>query len=255
MKTVSKIVMASVAAIMCTFTTSCSKEETYSEKKLVKFVNKTSTYTFNYDEKGKLSKATEESRDNNGTRSLTYQYSWGKDLITIDYNYIEIHGDEVYESDYTYSLVLKNGLVTNKSNVYNEYNTPFSYDSSNRFAKCEKTKTTFSATWNGDKITSMIKDWGDRVDTYTYDYEGISCAKGHSPILAHTMNLDIIFLAHPEIGGMHTTQLPSWLDIQQRSGNSNGNNRKSTYSYEFDEEGYLTQIKIDDQDIYTFTWE
>lgn len=255
MKTLSKIGMALIAILMGTIITSCSKDENHSEKKLVKFENETSTYTFSYDGKGKLSKVTEDSRDNNGTRLLTYQYSWSKDMIKIDYNYIEIHGDEVYDSDYSYSLLLENGLVTNKSNVYNEYNTPFSYDASNRFAKCDKTRTKFSATWDGDKITTMIKDWGERIDTYTYDYDGSSCSKGHSPILASTMNLDIIFLAHPEIGGMRTTQLPSCLNLQQRPNSNSGKSTTQTYTYEFDKDGYLTQIKIDDNDIITLTWE
>ena len=253
--------MALIAIIMCTFTISCSKEETYSEKKLVKFGNESQTYTFSYDRNGKLTKASEVRKDSNGTYYYDYQYTWSDGSIKVDYKYKQ-SSEETYDSNYSYSLLLENGVIKKKSNVYNEYTTTISYNQSLKFSKSERVRTdgnilTYTAEWDGDKMVCMNKNWWNtRIDISTYYYEGESCSKGYSPLIPNDMLQDIIFIAHPEIGGMRTNQLPSTRFLHQGPPDSDKTKGEtSTYSYEFDEDGYLTQIKIDDREIYTCTWE
>ena len=74
----------------------------------------------------------------------------------------------------------------------------------------------------------------------------------------------LLFMAHPEIAGMRTTQLPTsitWTHTDDYSGKTDS--ETSTMEYEFDKEGYISKIigKETDSDgstdtyIYTLTWQ
>ena len=121
---------------------------------------------------------------------------------------------------------LKDGLIQ----------TPmFAYNSSNRIIKYYDS----TIVWDGDKIISMSSYIGSNM-TFTY---GESCKKGYSPLLPYLMHeYQELFYAHPEMIGARTRQLPIKI----------GN---IPISYEFDTEGYITKIYINNSKPMTLTWE
>ena len=104
-------------------------------------------------------------------------------------------------------------------------------------------------------------DGGDATLNY-----GQSCKKGYFPFIAYMIGgRDIIFMAHPEIAGMRTNQLPTsvtWTEKDYYTGKTESST--STLTYEFDKEGYISKIigKETDSDdgstetyTYTLTWQ
>ena len=269
MKTFRFIGMALFAVLMCVNFTSCSggdddpteePEEggvVVNGKNLVKVVGKSAngsyseTYTFSYDNKGRLIEATESYQEGSYKDTDTYQFIWGDDAIKV-----------VINPTYNYTLTLNNGLVRN-SNLDDE-NGVFTYNNSNRFIKySSKSKyETCSVIWDGEKLVS-ISDY-DHEATLTYSS---SCKKGYFPFIATMITSDseaILFMAHPEIAGMRTNQLPAsitWTHTDDYSGKTDS--ETSTMEYEFDKEGYISKIigKETDSDgstdtyIYTLTWQ
>ena len=63
------------------------------------------------------------------------------------------------------------------------------------------------------------------------------------------MEFDALFIAHPEIAGMRTNQLPDTYT---------SDDDEISLSYEYDKEGYISKIKLEnadgDTDTYTLTW-
>ena len=262
MKTFRFIGMALFAILMCVNFASCSssdddpteeKEEgevVVSGKKLVKIVgtskdsSDSETYTFKYDNKGRLIEATESYQEGSYKDTDTYQFIWGDDAIKV-----------IINPTYNYTLTLNNGLVQN-SNLDDE-NGVFTYNNSNRFIKySSKSKyDTCSAIWDGDKLVSISNY--DNEATLTYSS---SCKKGYFPFIATMITYDadaILFMAHPEIAGMRTNQLPTsitWTD--------NYGSETSTFTYEFDKEGYISKIVGEETFdgstetyTYTLTWQ
>lgn len=141
-------------------------------------------------------------------------------------------------------MTLNNGLVQNsdKGHVY-------SYNNSNRVVKVETDYDTTTAIWDGDKLVSISYDGHDNTLTYKE-----SCKKGYFPFTTSLIedNYDAILVAHPELVGTRTNQLPAsrtWED----------ENETATFSYEFDKDGYISKIKAKSPDgstqIYTLTWQ
>lgn len=171
-------------------------------------VNPGETFTLTYDSEGRLTSATLETE-----YGFDSQFIWGDDIIKVDNDY---------------NLTLGNGLVHSSSKV----NT-FTYNSSNRIIKYGST----NAIWDKDKLMS--------VDDYTLSY-GDVCKNGYSPLVPFMMcdyykDPILLYLAHPEIVGMRTKQLPTSM---------NGR----TLSYEFDKDGNITKIDFGGMG-YTLTWE
>ena len=151
------------------------------------------------------------------TGSFDYgQYSWTNQYTWGD-NTIACDGVEA---------PLKDGLMQ----------TPmFAYNSSNRVILYGDA----TIVWEGDKIVSMSSYIGSNM-TFTY---GEPCKKGYSPLLPYIMHeFQEVFYAHPELIGARTRQLPIKI----------GN---IPVTYEFDNEGYITKIYLNQSKPMILTWE
>ena len=255
MKTFRLIGAALLAVLMCANFASCSKDDdantdtggedvVVGEKKLVKMVSNEETYTFSYDDEGRLNSATYNDSDGDIENS---KFIWGDDAVVVKYEYEDGDGD-----NHTETYTLKNGLVQSWSADYhNGYHTEgtYYYNSSNRLIKAAFTHHlgyTVNAVWDKDKLVSV-----DTNDTYeailTY---GETCKKGYFPLISDVIGLgDVLFMAHPEIAGMHTNQLPNTY--------SYADDEEFSLTYEYDKEGYISKIKMKDNDgtdTYTLTW-
>ena len=231
MKTLRMFGMALVAIIMGVSLSSCNKDENpenggdfSNEKKLVKMVCESGdwqrVYTFNYDDSGRVIKATKDGH--------TCQIIWGDDAVKID------NGT---------TITLENGLIQR----WDDYMT-FTYNTSNRFVKWETNGTTKTAIWDGDKLVSISNYYGgDNILTY----KG-TCKKGYFPFYNGSLVDDVtggwLFSAHPELIGARSRQLPATETYD---------NRTINFTYEFDEEGYISKINEVEEDTYTYTltWE
>ena len=260
MKTFRLVSAALLAVLMCANFASCSKDDDgvntdgggndeggnqeviVSEKKLVKMVSNEETYTFSYDDEGRLSSAIE--TDDDGDK-YSYKFVWGDDAVVVKYEYED--GDTNTE---TYTL--KNGLVQSWSADYhNGHHTEgtYSYNSSNRLIKAEFTHHlgyTVYAVWDKDKLVSVNTNDGYKA-ILTY---GETCKKGYFPLISDVIGLgDVLFMAHPEIAGMRTNQLPNTYSPYEE---------EISMTYEYDKEGYISKIKMKnedgDSDTYTLTW-
>ena len=265
MKTFRLIGAALLAVLMCANFASCStdddaantdvggndeggnQEVTVSEKKLVKMVSNEETYTFSYDDEGRLSSAIETDDDGDYGYKYSYKIVWGDDAVVVKYEYETASGYNNGKT-YTETYTLKDGLVQdwmsdNHSGIY-------SYNSSNRLIKAEFTHHlgyTVNAVWDKDKLVSVKPD-----DSYgailTY---GETCKKGYFPLISDIIELgDVLFMAHPEIAGMRTNQLPNTYSYED--------DEDFSLTYEYDKEGYISKIKMKNEDgeseTYTLTW-
>ena len=261
MKTFRLIGAALLAVLMCANFASCSKDDdaattdgggndeggnqevTVSEKKLVKMVSNEETYTFSYDDEGRLSSATD--TDDDGDK-YSYKFVWGDDAVVVKYEYATASG-YTNGKTYTETYTLKDGLVQdwmsdNHSGIY-------SYNSSNRLIKAEFTHHlgyAVYAVWDKDKLVSVnTNDTYEAILTY-----GETCKKGYFPLISDVIGLgDVLFMAHPEIVGIRTNQLPNTYSPYDE---------EISMTYEYDKEGYISKIKMKnedgDSDTYTLTW-
>lgn len=265
MKKFRLVCAALLAVFMSANFTSCSKDDdganidiggneeggngevVVSEKKLMKMVSNYETYTFTYDDEGRLSTATEDGVYSDNTKYKdSYQFIWGDDAIMVK---SKENDDNEWSS---YTLTLKNGLVRS-SNGYGS--ATISYNSSNRFVRAEivSDKMNIDVIWDKDKFVSVERYF--QSDSYT-EYEasltyGETCKKGYFPLISEMIDFDcnILFMAHPDIIGMRTNQLPNTY--------TSGNDEISL-TYEYDKDGYISKIKVkddeEDSDVYTLTW-
>ena len=238
---------------MCVNFTSCSEESfgngggngngdgdiVAGSKKLTKIVSEDGNYTFEYDNEGNLTTATLTETLNNGfedvTESCVYEFVWGDNAI------------RVKKVDYdNYTLTLSNGLVQSGDDK------TYSYNNSNRFVKGIGKFSTTNVIWNGDKMVSIEEEeqYGDNWKvSLTY---GETCKKGYMPMIPFFIDFgcDILFMAHPEIVGMRTNQLPTTYKTEDGT---------ISIAYTLDTEGYVSTMvatKLDgDNVIYTFHWQ
>ena len=249
MKTFRFIGMALFAVLMCVNLASCSSSDddpteepeeggvVVSGKKLAKIVGKSEdrleTYTFSYDEKGRLMEIKETYEYTNGKHfDNSSRYVWGDDAIGIIYDNV------------SYTCTLKNGLAQGDDDTYN-----FIYNDSNRIIKFDTDYYTTTAIWDGDKLVFIGNMEGDLDITLKCEK---SCKKGYYPFIASMMSCgpEALLMAHPEIAGMRTTQLPTSV--------TRGKRDIYTYTYEFDKEGYISKIIEKEEDgsinTRTLTW-
>ena len=168
----------------------------------------------------------------NSKYTETHQFIWGDDAIRHSYTYTG--SSKTYNS----TLSLKNGLVQREE--YGNESCIFTYNKSNRLVKFNDSNyCTVDAVWDGDKLMSMFDKEEDESTTFTY---GASCKKGYYPFFASMMEPGegyILYMAHPEIAGMRTKQLP--VSVLWDYGYEK---ESSTLSYEFDKDGYISKMKI-----------
>lgn len=270
MKTFRMIGMALFAILMCVNLASCSSSDddptekpeeggvVVSGKKITKIVFKSEDgdseiNIFKYDNNGRLIEATALYEGDRDKYTETYQFTWGDNAIKVISTFNDSNSN--YTGTDTYTITLKNGLAQN-----NEDGNSFIYSNSNRIIKCTSNdkygEGEFSAIWDGDKLVSISEEDEDDA-TLTY---GTSCKKGYFPFVATMLANDAdaaLFMAHPEIAGMRTNQLPTkitWTD--------NHGSEIITLTYEFDKEGYISKIVSEEisngsteTETYTLTWQ
>lgn len=230
MKTLRILGMAMFAIVMGVSLASCSKddnpngsEDFSNEKKLVKIVAKDENggdlevFTFKYDNNGKLIQS---------TGSFDHrEYSWNSNYTWSD-NVIMIDGD--------YAIALEDGRI--KSNSDNE---TFTYNDSNRLTKYVGKYDTATITWAGDKIKTISSYVGSNL-SFTY---GEPLKKGYCPLIPYLIfEYDNLSMAHPELFGARTKQLPTMIG-------------GILLTYEFDKEGYITKIYLNQSKPMILTWE
>lgn len=217
--------MALMAVLVGVGYTSCSKDENSenggdfsNEKKLVKETwqysdGSTGSRTYIYDDKGRLVKCSSESSVWNQT------FIWGDDVVKTPHT--------------TYTI--ENGVVKSSNDGSNTFTNKFSYNESNRLIKIEENMfvtgsnhtSTTTAIWDGDRL--VVVD-----DDIMLTYAGESCKKGFY-IPYYIILEEPLLPAHPELFGMRTKQLPKTIS---------GRDWTETYSYEFNEEGYVSKVTI-----------
>lgn len=242
--------MALMAVLMCVNFTSCSEDDDPAEeknengivtsgKKLVKMVcervdeyYEQTTYEFTYDEEGQLATAKVGDRYDYDY----FRFKWyGKNRVEIIVDYDE------------WDLYLKNGLVQFVDED------EFTYDESNRFINAKGDyDEEFKASWNGDKLMSV-----EFVDEYLYEFTyGKTCKNGYFPFFGDFIDFpySILFIAHPEIVGMRSKQLPVSITTTDLWD-------KDTYTIDIQyvmKDGYISKIKTGDRHgeiNITLTWE
>ena len=117
--------MALIAIFMCVGFTSCNKDDDpfggndggndVNSRKLTKIVSEIETYTFSYDNEGRLTNASIIEDDGEYRSDKKYEFIWGDDVI------------KVKRDSESYTLSLSDGLVQNGDGK------TFSYNKSNRF--------------------------------------------------------------------------------------------------------------------------
>lgn len=229
--------MAMIAVLMGTSLASCSKDENpekgedgvvINEKKIANFAARGFSYSFKYDDKGRMIEAS--------YGEGTWSFVWNENVIKV-----------ITESSKTYDVTIENGLI--QSDYHWD---AFIYDNNNKLLLTEDNDgNKMRYTWDEDKLVSISED-----DDYKYEitYNG-KCKKGYFPYLGTIVgDYEMLALVHPELQGWRTQQLPSKVAVYY-----NGEMRySSTFTYEFDKDGYIAKIaQTEDGDTTTFTltWE
>lgn len=227
--------------ILCLAFTSCSKfnSQDYKVKRLVNFSNDVDSpdsqngYTFSYDNNGRLISATVTND------SIVYHnFNWEGNTITVNKT------SNTGSAPLKYKIVMENNLVKYFEKENNDLCT-FTYNSANKFVESSYGNY---ADWDGDKFIKYTKNKVECILTY-----GTTCENGYLPFAATLIppsECTVLYLAHPEIGGMRTNQLPSTIDFYFAGKKADSMN----FNYEFDKDGYITKI-INDDVSYFLTWE
>lgn len=264
MKTLRMFGMALVAIVLSVSLASCSKNNNpvkgedgvvVNEKKLTRIVSSDDyTFTFTYNNEGKLIESSYESTQ----WKFHHQYTWIDNLIVVNGS-----PDYIFSID-RYTIILENGLV--QKEYCSSFEFPYTYNSSKKLienrAPFNMTHDDIPVTyaWNGDKLMSIsYTDYsaGNHLHkTYKFQYGEDSCKKGYFPLWPYisVINSYELCMAHPEIMGVRTKQLPTGLICLDE----NGYCYSSSYTYEYDQDGYISKITetYEDGDIidYILTW-
>ncbi len=236
--------MALLAVLVCVNFTACSGDDDSVEgggvvaggKKLAKLVmtysDYSETYTFSYDSKDRLINVISTVEREGERYTSDYQLIWGDDAIKIS----ERYGEDV---DY-YTATLNKGLVQRmdvNSGNYNNY-CIMTYNQAKRLVKGEeKDDYEVNAIWDGDKLMSISEDGYETTFVYQETQN-----KGYFPFYSMLMDIikcDVLYMAHPELCGMRTTQLPASWTITNRNETETMN-----ATYEFNKDGYISKMNI-----------
>lgn len=207
----------------------------------------TNTLSFSYDSKGRLISVV--GKDYDGSSDVT-NITWGENTITESSN-----GESI-----TYSLT--DGLVRTGSETDGD-NCSFAYNSLKQLTTYQYgdkyDSSTRTLTWENGKVTKIAYD----KETLEITYGSQTC-KSYFPFMATMVEDDFkVMLAHPELVGLRTTQLP----IQSYS-KDGGYETTSKLTYKLDKDGYLESCTENDTETnvssgttytyttnYTFKWE
>ena len=255
--------MALISILMGVNFTSCSKidDEKAVEKKLLRFTTQNlstkTTMTFRYDENGHLESAQQQIDDGSNTNFSVYKFTWNANSIDVT---VTKSADWIENT----TITLENGLAKEQSEDYlfGEKHT-YTYDSSNRLVETYRTYYEMSMEWEDDKLTYMQNSNFMLGSKQRFEYESSSLAKGYCPLIPHRIGSGILFVAHPELGGMRTCQAPVKESVEQTIMGMSFSPYTSVYVCEYDNDGYITKMtetyKRDDESdaktfIHTMTW-
>ena len=238
--------MAAIAVLMGVGFVSCSKDDNPDGgKKLTKFVAVTDSgnevgWTFTYDSNGKLNMAQFTDEWGGQTHSQTYQFTWNGDVIDVR----QAGG----ENDTKYTFTIENGLIRSARSTRNSYTENFTYtyfaDRLERIDIKQGEATNYTtAAWDMDKLTRVSYSYSGSStpdETLTITCEK-SCSKGYCPLIAEMIDDSTpyiyLYMAHPELIGAKTTQLPTTI-----ARTKHGSNESYNVNYEFDKKGYISKI-------------
>lgn len=276
MKTFRLIGMALLAVIGSVNFTACSSDDDEDnpiknndgivthQKKLMEIKETdedgTNTITFLYDSKGRLISVAESNYDKHDNE--IFNITWGNNSITTTNN-----GESTTHS-------LTEGLVRTSKNDYGT--DTYAYNSSNQLIVIKETRDkaydegTSNYTWDNESLIKYTyndgKDYEPNV--YEYTYSGKTC-KGWCPNIQDeawdAIDNGLIFIAHPELVGMRTTQLPDQCYNKSISKNEYYNDTfKETYKYEsiseataiytykLNSDGYVESLTMVETDVETY---
>lgn len=206
------------------------------------------SYEFVYGSNGNVVKTIEGYYDDGSWQTDIYEYKWNSNKsFTLQWD--EEEADE---------FILEEGKVVKRINVdkgdEEVITTYFDYEKGyikefRHFSEIEgnpdeNESWISSFSWVGGRLSSVY----DEGEMTTFLYSDQTCKRGFFPLFSDFIE-DIesfsIFMAHPELVGLRTTQLPSEMtgaDI--------------TFKYEFDSEGYVIGCTEFGEDVYySFFWE
>lgn len=264
MKTFRFLGMALLAVVMCVNFAACSSDDDEiikdddgvitNEKKLVEMKevyekDGTNVKTFSYDSKGKLISIVEKDSEND---SYITHITWGE--------------NSVKESEDVNSVIysINDGLV--RTGLESDgWNYSFAYNSSKQLTTYQYTdeysSNSKTLTWDNGKVTKIDYD-GKETTEITY---GNQTCKGYFPLIVLSVEDDFkVMLAHPELVGMRTTQLPSQIYNKEiQKGEIYDNYFKETYKYEniyedtakltykLNSDGYVESVTMEETDTQT----
>lgn len=204
------------------------------EKRLVKmeFIedDRTETFSFEYDEQGRVITAIEEEQDD------SYGFSIDINRLTWKGNTL-IYNEDGDDDNIVFTL--KNGrIVSDRYDYEDEDNsTKYEYDNDKRLVKIVDKEATTTFSWTYGKIVKWSKNYNSPYDEDYYKeiiYSNQTC-KGFFPEFGSLAEDDYIFnRAQPELFGLKSNYLPSSIIRKD-----NDETTKYDYTYTFDEEGYI----------------
>ena len=277
MKILRKFGMAMMSVLMGISLVSCSKENdptkegdenSDSIKKLTQFLDVTDAgseygWILSYDTNGKLKEAQFKGVEG-GSYTETYKFSWDSNIINIRNT-----------PPYTYAYTVEDGVI--ESYKENDSNTSYCYNYlyfSGRLEKINRGLDSFGKTqytttvWDEDKLVEITNSntGTSEFSSQTKISYGESCKNGYCPLIPYLISFSIdsqngslphifLYMAHPELIGARSTQLPNTVTTTDRWGDIENEN----ITYEFDNDGYISKIKIINSKYgayaYTLTWE
>lgn len=203
------------------------------EKRLVKmeYIDdyKTETFSFEYDEQGRVITAIEEEEND------SYGFSININRLTWKGNTL-IYNEDGDDDNIVFTL--KNGrIVSERYDYEDEDNTQYEYDNDKRLVKIVHKEATRTLSWTYGKIAKWSKNYNSPYDEDYYKeiiYSNQTC-KGFFPEFGSLAEDDYIFnMAQPELFGLKSNYLPSSIIRKD-----NDKTTKYDYTYTFDEEGYI----------------
>lgn len=215
------------------------------EKRLVKMEyisdSGNKTFSFKYDEQGRVITEIEE-------EDASYGFSIDINRLTWKGNTLTYSEDDDYDNDDIIIYTLKNGrIVSERYANENKANTQYEYDNDGRLVKIVSDNSTEVYTWINDKISKISRE-------YNYSYGGNAnieiiysnqTCKGFFPEFGSLVTDNIFNMAQPELFGIRSSYLPTTI-IEK---DSDGRVWKHKYNYSLDEEGYI--IIYQDETTYT----
>ncbi len=257
MKTFRLIGIALLAIVLCVNFASCSSDDDEiikdddgvitNEKKLVEMKETdddghTDVMAFSYDSKGKLIAVVQKcSEDNN---SDITNITWGENTVKESSD-----GESI-----TYSI--NDGLVRVGTETEG-YNYSFVYNSSKQLTTYQYgdkyDSGTETLTWENGKVSKIAYD--NELSEITYNNQ--TC-KGYFPLMVFVVEDDFkLMLAHPELVGMRTNQLPEQIFSKDTDTNEYYDEYyketcKTEYTYEdttkfdytLDKDGYVESCTV-----------